>query len=183
MEGNVYLGDTGNRRIRKVDPTGIIATIAGGGSVGVNADAGPALEASLTNSPFGLAAGDDGSLYFTEWQTSSVRRIDPLGIISTVVGPRGELGDCGPASEASIATPLGIAVHEGVLYIVDSGHDRYPHGRPVSEHRKSECPRGSATAQPGSAQRVSSRSRSAVTSRARFSRRGSSQSLAAVSTR
>jgi DNA-directed RNA polymerase specialized sigma24 family protein len=89
-------------------------------------DGGPALEASLTASPYALAAGDDDSLFFSEWQRSAVRRIDPSGIITTVAGggTGGDLGDCGPATEASLMEPQGIAWHDGVLYIVDAGHDR-----------------------------------------------------------
>ena len=122
--GNVYLGDPGNRRIRVVDPAGTVTTIAGTGTDGPPGDGGPALEASLPSTPFSLAVDEDGSLYVAESLTNSVRKIDPSGIITTVVGPGDDLGDCGPASEASVLSPQGIAVHDGVLYIADSGHDR-----------------------------------------------------------
>ena len=123
--GNVYLGDPGNRRIRMVDPEGIVTTIAGSGAIGPSLDPVPALEAPLTSSPFGIAIGVDGSVYFSEWQTSSVRRIDPAGFVTTFAGGRfGETGDCGPASEAGLAAPEGIAIKDGVLYIVDGGNNR-----------------------------------------------------------
>ena len=122
--GDVYLGDPGNLRIRKVDASGTITTFAGTGKSGPSGDGGPALEATLSNSPFGLALDADGSLYFSEWQRNSVRRIDPAGTVTTVVGGSSELGDCGPASDASVLAPQGIAIHDGVLYIVDSGRSR-----------------------------------------------------------
>jgi sugar lactone lactonase YvrE len=122
--GNVYLGDPGNRRIRRVDPEGVVTTFAGTSTFGPRVDGVPALEATLTSSPFGIAV-DDGSVYFSEWQTSSVHRVDPSGIITTVAGGRyGDSGDCGLATEAGLAAPGGIAIHDGVLYIVDGGNDR-----------------------------------------------------------
>jgi serine/threonine-protein kinase len=123
--GNVYLGDPTNRRIRMVDPEGIITTLAGDGTAGPMADGIPAVESPLTSSPFGIAVGDDGSVYFTEWQTNSVRRIDPEGIITTIAGGRrGDTGDCGPAKDASLRGPEGIAIHDGVLYVSDAGNQR-----------------------------------------------------------
>jgi sugar lactone lactonase YvrE len=122
--GNVYLGDPGNLRIRKVDPAGTIASIAGTGKAGSSGEGRPALEASISNSPFGLALDAAGSLYFSEWQRNAVRKIDPTGTVTTVVGGGGQLGDCGPAAEASVMAPQGIAIRDGVLYIVDSGRSR-----------------------------------------------------------
>jgi trimeric autotransporter adhesin len=125
-DGSVYLGDPGNLRIRKVDPSGTISTVAGTGKGGPSGDGGPALEANLTSSPYALAVGDDGSLFFSEWQRGAVRKIDPSGIVTTVAGGGTgfENGDCGVASEASLMEPQGIAVHGGVLYVVDAGHNR-----------------------------------------------------------
>jgi streptogramin lyase len=123
--GNVYLGDPGNRRIRMVDPEGVITTIAGDGTAGPVVDDVPAIDSPLTSSPFGIVVGDDGSVYFTESQTSSIRRIDPAGIITTIAGGRsGDTGDCGPAKDAALSEPQGIAIHDGVLYVADAGNDR-----------------------------------------------------------
>jgi sugar lactone lactonase YvrE len=123
--GSVYLGDPSNRRIRRVDPEGVITTIAGDGTAGPKEDGVPAVDSPLTSSPFGIAVGDDGAVFFTEWQTNSVRRIDPEGIITTIAGGRfGDPGDCGPATEASLSHPEGIAVHDGVLYVSDAGNHR-----------------------------------------------------------
>jgi sugar lactone lactonase YvrE len=123
--GNVYLADTGNQRIRKVDHEGIITTVAGSGERGYSGDGGPATEAAL-NDPVMLAVADDGTLYFSEHHNNVVRRVSPDGIITTVAGTgvAGYDGDCGPASEAMLDQPWGIALHDDVLYIVDMGNRR-----------------------------------------------------------
>ena len=123
--GNVYLADTGNQRIRKVDPDGIITTVAGSGERGYSGDGGPATDAAL-NDPVMMAVADDGTLYFSEHHNDVVRRVSPDGIITTVAGTGvpGYGGDCGPATEAMLDRPWGIALHDGVLYIVDMGNRR-----------------------------------------------------------
>lgn len=123
--GNVYLADTGNQRIRKVDPHGIVTTVAGSGERGYSGDGGPALEAAL-NDPVVIAVADDGMLYFSDHHNHVVRSVSPEGIISTVAGTgvKGFSGDCGPASDAMLDQPWGIAVHDDVLYIVDMGNQR-----------------------------------------------------------
>jgi streptogramin lyase len=123
--GDVYLGDPGNHRIRKVDPAGIITTIAGSGEAGSSGDGRPALEAAL-DSPHSMALDADGSLYFVDDAANVVRRIDPDGIISTIAGAgtAGYSGDCGPATAAQLDGPSAITLHDGVLYILDSGNGR-----------------------------------------------------------
>lgn len=81
--GSLYIADTGNFRIRRVDPGGIISTFAGTGTSGSAGDGGPAVEAQL-GSIGGMAFGPDGSLYVSG--CDRVRKIDPNGIISTVAG-------------------------------------------------------------------------------------------------
>ena len=83
--GNLYIADTGNNRIRKVDTTGIITTIAGTGTAGANGDGGPATAAEL-NRPIDLAIADDNSIYFTDEYNNCVRKIDPAGVITTCAG-------------------------------------------------------------------------------------------------
>ena len=79
-DGSVYLGDPGNKRIRRVDPSGIIDTVVGNGTSGWAGDDGPAIDAQVTSSPFGMSSDPAGNVYFTDWQASRVRRIDPEGI-------------------------------------------------------------------------------------------------------
>jgi sugar lactone lactonase YvrE len=124
--GNVYLADTGNQRIRRVDADGVISTVAGSGEKGHSGDGGPALEAAL-NDPVMIAVDErDGSLYFTDHHGHVVRRVSADGVISTVAGTgvQGFAGDCGPATEAMLDQPWGIAIHDGVLFIADMGNNR-----------------------------------------------------------
>jgi hypothetical protein len=118
--GNVYLADANNHRIRKVDASGVITTVVGTGEGGYAGDGGPAIEAQILL-PMSLALGPDGSLYISDQGSSTIRRVDPAGIITTVAGTgvAGYSGDCGPASAAQLSGPYGITIHDGVLYIVD----------------------------------------------------------------
>jgi sugar lactone lactonase YvrE len=125
-DGSLYIGDPSNARIRRVDPAGNITTVVGSGaspSVGGEGDGGPALEATLYGSPYGIVVTDDGSITFSDWQAGRVRRVDPAGVIATIVG--GGLGtECGPAAEASLANPQAIGLRDGALFIVEGGRNR-----------------------------------------------------------
>jgi sugar lactone lactonase YvrE len=123
--GNVYLADTGNQRIRRVDPDGLVTTVAGSGERGYSGDGGPATEAAMSD-PVMIVIADDGTLYFSDTHNNVVRRVDTDGIITTVAGTgvKGYGGDCGPATEAMLDQPWGLALHDGVLYITDSYNDR-----------------------------------------------------------
>lgn len=125
--GNVYIADSGNNTIRRVDTEGIITTVAGDHSLGkgYSGDGGQATSAQFSN-PSGVAADDDGNLFVADEQNSVIRKIDPSGIIATVAGVYtpgivGYKGDGGPANQARLARPFGIAVdHSGNLYIADT---------------------------------------------------------------
>lgn len=124
--GNVYIGDSGNNRVRKVSPEGIITTIAGTGNAGYAGDGGPATSAQL-NSPQSLALDGGGNIYFSDNRNNVVRRISPLGAISTVAGngTQGFSGDGGLATQAQLSSPQGIALDGGGnLYIADEANDR-----------------------------------------------------------
>jgi len=118
--GNLYIADYGNNRIRKVSG-GTITTVAGGGaSLGDN---GPATSAQL-NLPYGVAVDSAGNLYIADWGNNRVRKVSG-GVITTVAGngTRGFSGDNGPAINAQLANPEGIAVDSaGNLYIADFGN-------------------------------------------------------------
>jgi trimeric autotransporter adhesin len=127
-DGSLIVADTANYRVRRVDPAGIITTIAGTGQRGYSGDGGPATAARLDD-PRGLAFDDAGNLYVSNAEGSerpAVRRIDRAGTISTVAGGRaaGFAGDGGPATEARLDEPRSIAVRQSTLYIADSINDR-----------------------------------------------------------
>ena len=125
-EGNLYIADFDNDRIRYVTPEGIIHTLAGTLQArGYCGDGGPALNACL-NGPWSLAVGTDGSVYFSDSSNHRVRRIGTDGRISTVVGTGVDgslstsIGDGGPARQAALSVPKGLALDPaGNLYISD----------------------------------------------------------------
>jgi hypothetical protein len=123
--GNVFLVDTGNLRIRKVDGDGLVSTVAGTGSSGSTGDGGPATGATF-KMPVDLAVADDGAVYVSDYHANAVRRVGPDGTISTIAGGSGSFvpGDCGPAVEAGLEGPTGLAVRDGMLYIVERSGDR-----------------------------------------------------------
>ncbi|MEM7125161.1 MAG: hypothetical protein AAF702_02465 [Chloroflexota bacterium] len=124
--GNLYIGDTWNHRIRKVDSSGIISTIAGDGTAGYGGDDGPATSASL-HRPYGVAVDRAGSLYIADRRNHRIRKVETGGIIITVAGngTAGFSGDGGQATGASLTNPTGVVVdEEGNLYIADSGNHR-----------------------------------------------------------
>jgi len=120
-DGSYYISEWWGNRVRKVDAAGIITTIAGNGTAGTSGDGGAATQAAL-NAPFGMATTKDGSLYIAEWNGNVIRKVDPEGIITTVAGDGqpGYTGDGGPAAQARLHTPGGLAVGpDGSLYIAD----------------------------------------------------------------
>ncbi len=121
----LYISDTGNNVIRKVNlSTGIITTVAGTGTAGFSGDGGPAISGQL-NYPWGITLGGDGSLYIADLSNNRVRKVSPTGVISTVVGTgtRGYGGDSGPATLAQLNVPASVLVDvAGNLYVADSGN-------------------------------------------------------------
>ena len=125
--GNIFIADSNGQRIRKVDASGTITTVAGGGSgrPGFVGDGGPATEATL-QFPRGLAVDGAGNLFIADTQNHRIRKVDSSGVITTVAGngTSGFSGDGGPATEASLAAPGGVAVDSaGNLFIAD--HDNH----------------------------------------------------------
>lgn len=147
-DGALYLADAGNCRVRRVAADGRITTLAGGDACGYAGDGGPATEAQLLR-PYDVVLDQTGNLYVADLRTFTVRKVDRQGIISTVAGvgiarpidiggfdPTGGflcsvhslpvpapsyLADGGPASEAGLYFPYGIALgHNGHLYIADT---------------------------------------------------------------
>ena len=124
--GNLYIADTSNHRIRKVDATGVITTVAGTGTAGFSGDGGAAASAQLSN-PYRVALDSAGNLYITDYGNNRIRKVDAAGVISTVAGDGtyGYGGDGGPATAAQLYNPSGVALDgAGNLYIVDGDNQR-----------------------------------------------------------
>ena len=127
-DGNVYIADTDNNRVRKVDAaTGTISTIAGTGEEGGGGDGGPATQAQFSE-PHGVALDGDGHLYIADSSNHRIRRVDAAtGTISTIAGSgeRGDSGDGGPATQAQLSDLRGVAIDgDGNVYIADEGDHR-----------------------------------------------------------
>ncbi len=122
--GNIYIADSTNNRVRKVDAsTGAITTVAGNGIRDFGGDGGPAIKASLAF-PMGLAVDKEGNLFIADARNHRIRRVDAKsGVITSVAGQgmRGLGGDNGPALSALMSYPTAVTLdEEGNLYIADS---------------------------------------------------------------
>src|SRR5215218_7289054 len=122
-QGNIYICDLENQRIRKVDREGIIHTVAGSGKKGYSGDGGPATKAALQD-PWGIAVDREGNVYIADHHNRVVRKVDPKGTITTIAGT-GEAGfnrEKGPATKVWLHDPIGLFVDDdsGVLYIADT---------------------------------------------------------------
>jgi RHS repeat-associated protein len=124
-DGSLYIGSKSPGIVRRVDPDGIITTIAGNGQIGFSGDGGPAIAASFSTIN-DVALGLDGSLYIVDG--NRVRRVGSDGIITTVAGsgvPNNGLGDGGPAAKAYLESASAIAMGaDNSLYIADYFNDR-----------------------------------------------------------
>jgi sugar lactone lactonase YvrE len=121
-QGNLFISDSTNRRIRKVSGAGVITTIAGNGTPGYSGDGGPAAQAQI-DSPAGLAFDAIGDLFITDIDNSVIRKVSTAGTISTFAGNGtvGYSGDGGLATEATFREPYGVAVDVGGnVYIADT---------------------------------------------------------------
>jgi streptogramin lyase len=122
-KGNLYLADTFNHCVRRIDAaSGVISTVAGNGTKGFSGDGGPATQAQL-NEPYGLAIDRSGNLYVVDRLNRRVRRVDASsGVITTVAGDGSTKysGDGGPATQAGLAEPNSVALDSASrLFIAD----------------------------------------------------------------
>jgi uncharacterized protein (TIGR03437 family) len=122
--GNIYISDTDHHRVRKINSSGVITTIAGTGAPGFSGDGAAASVAQL-KFPYGLAVDLAGYLYVADLGNNRIRRVAPDGMITTYAGGgHAGPGDGGPASAAQLQTPRNVAIDTaGNLYIAEfEGH-------------------------------------------------------------
>ena len=124
-QGNLIIADSLNHRIRRIDKSGVITTIAGTGVAGYTGDRGPAAAAQL-NGPQSVTFDRDGALLIADTYNNVIRRIDPTGTITTIAGSApGLSGDGGPALAALINLPFdAVAGPDGAVYIADGANSR-----------------------------------------------------------
>ncbi len=124
-DGEVYIADAGNHRVRVVRRDGIIETVAGSGRSGYSGDGGAAAAAWLED-PQAVAVDQHGNLYIADTGNNRIRKVTPA-YITTVAGTGrfGYGGDGGPAIRAELRRPAGVAVDRaGNVYVADTGNHR-----------------------------------------------------------
>jgi serine/threonine-protein kinase len=124
--GNLYVTDSGNNRVRKIDRSGVISTIAGTGARGSSGDTGPATSAKLA-SPTGIAMDALNDVFIADTGNNKVRVVNAGGTITTFAGTGspGFGGDGGPATAANLAGPSGLGIDQaGNVYISDTLNNR-----------------------------------------------------------
>ncbi len=125
-DGTIYISELLKAQVWKRCVDGSMVLVAGTGSEGYSGDGGPATSAKLFQ-PMGITLGPDGSLYIADEINNCIRRVNPFGIISTYAGTgtEGFSGDGGPAVNAQLYYPMGVAVGpDGSLYIADEHNSR-----------------------------------------------------------
>lgn len=116
--GNVYVADTGNNAIRKITPTGVVTTLAGGGAAGYLDGTGTG---ASFNSPAGIAVDSSGNIFVVDTYNQVIREITPSGVVSTFAGTAGVTGSAdGTGTAAQFAWPQGLAIDgSNNLYVAD----------------------------------------------------------------
>src|SRR5215213_4187552 len=121
-DGNLYVADTGNNRIRKITPAGTVSTVAGNGSAGY-VD-GPAAQAQF-NGPIGLAVSKGGDIYVADTYNDVIRMITTEGNVTSIAGGGRPGYADGDQAVALFDTPSGIiVVEDSSLIVADTGNRR-----------------------------------------------------------
>lgn len=124
--GNIYIADTENHRIRKINTSGIISTIAGTGVSGFSGDGAAATLAQL-DTPRGVSVDASGNIYIADSYNHRIRKVNSSGIISTIAGNGniGNMGDGNSANLSELAYPSGVSPDAmGNLFISDAANHK-----------------------------------------------------------
>jgi D-alanyl-D-alanine dipeptidase len=113
--GNVFVADTDNSTIRKISPAGQVSILAGSEGRPGSAD-GTGVAASF-NGPRGLATDAAGNVYVADFGNHTIRKINPAGVVTTVVGRAGSDGVSLTQLPAGLNNPVGLAISDGKLFI------------------------------------------------------------------
>jgi streptogramin lyase len=120
-QGNVYVADVGNNMIRKISPLGAVSTLAGSGSLG--SENGRGMAASFKG-PYGVAVDAAGNVYVADAGNNMIRKISPLGVVSTLAGSGFAGSANGTGTVASFDQPYGVALDAaGNVYVADAGNN------------------------------------------------------------
>jgi sugar lactone lactonase YvrE len=121
--GNLYVADQANNLIRKITPAGIVTTLAG--TTGVNGSTNAIGTAASFSTPFGIASDSAGTVYVADLANQLIRKITPLGVVTTLAGTVGVNGSTnGQGTAASFGFPTGVAVDSaGTVYVADQGNE------------------------------------------------------------
>jgi sugar lactone lactonase YvrE len=122
LAGNVYVADSLSNTIRKIAPAGVVSTLAGTPEIAGSADG--IGTAARFSTPLGVATDSAGNIYVTDYGNSTIRKISPAGVVSTLAGMAGQMGfEDGIGSAARFYAPYGIATDTaGNVYVADLNH-------------------------------------------------------------
>lgn len=122
--GNLYVADSGNHTVRKINPAGTVSTLAGNAAQRGSSDGSGAVARFFE--PAGIAFDTGGNLYIADSRNQTIRKIDPTGVTSTLAGSAGQFGsNDGSGAVARFGTPNGLAIDAtGNLYVADSSNSK-----------------------------------------------------------